>query len=177
MRTTTALTLGTAAKAVGRSKSTVLRAIQDGRLTAAKDGDGQYAIEPAELFRVFDPEPSGTVPETANDTPHNPLWNAAGTGGTQAQLLIDELRRQLGEMKEDRERERGQLEATVGDLRQRLDEARSTEQRLLGVIEQQAEHVKLLTDQRAPAVITPPAVATEEAPRRRRGVWARLVGR
>jgi hypothetical protein len=171
MRTTTALTLGTAAKAVGRSKSTVLRAIRDGKLTAAKGDDGQYAIEPAELFRVFDPEPDGTVPENADDTPRNPMWNASGTGGTQAQPLIDELRRQLGELKDDRERERGQLEATVNDLRRRLDEVRATEQRLLGVIEQQAEHVKLLTDQR-----TPPAAMKEE-PARSRGVWAWLMGR
>lgn len=48
-----ALTLNQAAKTCGRSKSTLLDAIRRGRMTAPKDDRGRYAIDPAELHRVF----------------------------------------------------------------------------------------------------------------------------
>ena len=48
-----ALTLNQAAKACGRSKSTLLNAIRSGRMSAPKDDRGRYAIDPAELHRVF----------------------------------------------------------------------------------------------------------------------------
>lgn len=48
-----ALTLNQAAKTCGRSKSTLLEAIRTGRMSAPKDDRGRYAIDPAELHRVF----------------------------------------------------------------------------------------------------------------------------
>lgn len=48
-----ALTLNQAAKTCGRSKSTLLNAIRTGRMSAPKDDRGRYAIDPAELHRVF----------------------------------------------------------------------------------------------------------------------------
>jgi hypothetical protein len=50
------LSLRNAAKEAGVSKSTVLRAIQGGRLSAARTDDGGYDIDPAELFRVYPPQ-------------------------------------------------------------------------------------------------------------------------
>jgi excisionase family DNA binding protein len=47
--------LSNAAAACGVYKSTVLRSIKAGRLTATKDGLGQWRIEPAELHRVYPP--------------------------------------------------------------------------------------------------------------------------
>lgn len=47
------LTLNKAAQTCSRSKSTILEAIRSGRLTAPKDDKGRYAIDPAELSRVF----------------------------------------------------------------------------------------------------------------------------
>ena len=44
--------LGQAARLVGRSKTTIHRAIKSGRLLAARTADG-YEIDPAELERVF----------------------------------------------------------------------------------------------------------------------------
>ena len=46
-------TLGQAAKATGLSKPTIANAIKRGRISALKDDIGQYAIDPAELHRVF----------------------------------------------------------------------------------------------------------------------------
>lgn len=48
-----ALTLNQAAKTCGRSKSTLLNAIRTGRMSAPKDDQGRYTIDPAELHRAF----------------------------------------------------------------------------------------------------------------------------
>jgi hypothetical protein len=45
--------LGQAAKACGRSKTTIHRAITSGRLSASRTEAGGYSIDPAELDRVF----------------------------------------------------------------------------------------------------------------------------
>lgn len=114
-------TLGEAAKATGKSKPTIQRAIKNGRISAKKNEDGTYSIDPAELHRVFDPvtangNDSGTVKQS--ETPSN---------ASMLQRENDLLREQIG-----RERE------TVADLRQRLDRE-SEERRKLTL---------MLTDQR-----------------------------
>ena len=52
-------TLGQAARAVGRSKTTLNRAIKSGKLSAARGEDGSYTIDPAELHRVYPVTGSG----------------------------------------------------------------------------------------------------------------------
>jgi hypothetical protein len=56
-------TLGTAAISVGIAKSTVLRAIKAGRISAQRDPNGQWAIDPAEFHRVFPPITTGATVE------------------------------------------------------------------------------------------------------------------
>jgi hypothetical protein len=46
-------TLNAAAKLSGRAKSTISKAIKDGRLSAAKNDKGGFEIDGAELSRVF----------------------------------------------------------------------------------------------------------------------------
>ena len=53
----TMLSLGQAAKVAGVGKTTVQRAITAGRLSATRNSDGGYAIDPAELARVYDVRP------------------------------------------------------------------------------------------------------------------------
>jgi hypothetical protein len=49
-------TVAQAAKAIGKSKNTVFRAISSGRISAARDeATGAFQIDPAELHRVFAP--------------------------------------------------------------------------------------------------------------------------
>lgn len=50
-------TLGEAAKATGKNKSTINRAIKAGRISAERQDDGSYRIDPAELHRVFPVQP------------------------------------------------------------------------------------------------------------------------
>jgi hypothetical protein len=99
-------TLGTAAKATGKAKSTILRAIKSGTISAHKAHDGSYAIEPSELHRVF--ESNHMQPASSNKT--QPLEEQDAT-----------LRLRLEILKGERERERDQMQATIDDLRRRLD--------------------------------------------------------
>jgi len=47
------LTLGQAAKETGLSKPSISKAIKTGRLSAVKTENGEYQIDPVELFRVY----------------------------------------------------------------------------------------------------------------------------
>jgi excisionase family DNA binding protein len=110
-------TLGQAAKATGLSKSTILRAIRAGKVSAVKDeASGSYTIEPAELHRIYPPVASG-------DSPRN---------GGDAGLRLEEIRSAW-------ERDRASLEHTIADLRNRLDasetERRTTLHRLTALLE------------------------------------------
>lgn len=49
------LTLTEAAKSTGLTRPGLLKAIQTGRLSASKNDLGQWQIDPAELFRVYEP--------------------------------------------------------------------------------------------------------------------------
>ena len=61
-------TLGQAANATGKSKSTILKAIKNGRISAKKDDLGNWSIDPAELNRVF--EVTVLSNTKSNDTEH-----------------------------------------------------------------------------------------------------------
>lgn len=146
MRTTTCFTLGQAAKATGKNKTTILRAVKDGRISAGRDDANQYVIEPAELFRVFPAVAEEGVAQPVAETPNAPLRTGAeqphATAVTGYQLLTEELRRQLDEAKHERDREREQHQAVVDDLRRRLDASEEERRR------KDQQLTALLTDQR-----------------------------
>ena len=50
-------TLGEAAIACGKSKSTLSKAIKSGKISAFKNDHGAFEIEPSELFRLYPPTP------------------------------------------------------------------------------------------------------------------------
>ena len=109
-----AYTLREAALAIGKSKPTVLRAIQAGRISASRDATGGWVIEPAELQRVY---------------PVSVQRNAAPTRDEPAVL-----RRELEVLREERERERHEAQATIADLRRRLDAEAEERRRLTAVL-------------------------------------------
>ena len=61
------LTLGEAAREVGKTKTALANAIKGGRISATRDDKGQYQIDPAELFRVYLPPAQRPDMETATD--------------------------------------------------------------------------------------------------------------
>jgi hypothetical protein len=54
-------TIATAAAAVGRNKTAILRAIKAGKISVAKDENGEWQIDPAELHRVYPPLRSASM--------------------------------------------------------------------------------------------------------------------
>ena len=48
-------TLATAAAAVGRNKTAILRAIKAGKISVTKYENGEWQIDPAELHRIYPP--------------------------------------------------------------------------------------------------------------------------
>src|SRR3954462_14562956 len=83
-----AYSLAQAAKAVGRDRSTLLRMIKIGRISAARDPiSGAWAIEPVELFRTYPPvDPHVEVQADAQLHTPDPPDSTARLGVLQAQL-------------------------------------------------------------------------------------------
>jgi hypothetical protein len=104
------LTLNQAAKEAGKSKQTLLDAIRGGRLSAPKDGQGRYQIDPAELFRVYPATGQPTSPEPVSETGTDHPRQSTETAfferiiaGLESER--DDLRRRLDQSEEARERE------------------------------------------------------------------------
>jgi len=135
--TRTTVTAGEASKLVGKSVPTITRAIKSGKLSAKPRKPKGWIIETSELFRAFDAvtgETNGNAAllERETDTKDSVL---------QAKLEVMEQRF-------------SDAQATIEDLRTRLD-AESAERRQL---------TAQLTDQR------------QQPEPQKRGLWARLIG-
>ena len=85
------LTLAEAAEATGLNRSTILRAVKSGKISGSKS-NGIWHVEPAELFRVFEPAQAKpeAVPQLAQTQAHT-------------DALIAELRAQLAEVRQQRD--------------------------------------------------------------------------
>ncbi len=118
--------LSDAAKATGKNRTTIQRAIKSGKISASKNENGAYEIAPAELHRIF-PAIAQRSAQQPNETDSNSPQRADATSET--------LRIRLEMLEKERDRERAQLEETIADLREDRDRWR-----------QQA--TTLLTDQR-----------------------------
>lgn len=127
-----------AAKAVGKSVPTITRAIKSGKLSARKRDGGGYEVEPSELFRVWD---AVTVKDNA---PPPMLERETPIKDNVLQAKLEVMDERLSD-----------AQATIKDLRDRLD-AESAERRNL---------TAQITDQRQ--IVPEP---------RKRGFWARLTG-
>jgi hypothetical protein len=106
-------TLNQAAKACNKSKSAILNAISNGRLSAVKGDIGQWEIQPSELFRVY---PS-TGSSTRENLPDGPPIEHPSTSVLLERLAgyerdinrLESERDYLQEQLEDEKRERRQL--------------------------------------------------------------------
>lgn len=105
-----AYTLGEAAKATGISKASLSRAIGNGRISAIRNENGSFSIEPVELHRVYPPATAVTSPDRSSETIDNPPANPRNTNDVsllQAHLdaaleQVDDLRRRLDRSDEER---------------------------------------------------------------------------
>lgn len=126
-------TLGEAAKATGKGKTTIQKAIKSGKVSAAKGVNGEWQIDPAELHRVY------------------PLVNIGGNSkrgdGEQEGTVKGNswLEREV-EIRDEKiaalERELLNRQTDVADLRRRLDQSEDERRK------SQTQLTALLTDQR-----------------------------
>jgi dTDP-4-amino-4,6-dideoxygalactose transaminase len=140
------LSLREAAREAHISKSTVLRAIQSGRLSAGRTQDGGYDIDPAELFRVYPLQPAERT-GTGSEVQHAPAAANGNTPDATAMLL----QAQLDGLKEILRR----ADATADELRQDREQLREDRDKWRNLAENQQRQI---TDNRP------------------RSLWQRLVG-
>ncbi|WP_143809734.1 hypothetical protein [Paracoccus yeei] len=124
------LTLSQAAKAISKSKSTLNRAIKSGRLSAVRNEDGTFSIDPSELARAF-PQ---NGPERAPMVHHEPALERPGTEDSSKVAMLEQLlekerealareREVSADLKEDRDRWRAQATGLLSDLRTAQEKA------------------------------------------------------
>ena len=115
-------TLGMAARATGLSKSTIHRAIKDGRISATRTDAWSFALDPAEVHRIFPPVQDATRSGNSSvtqDATHLErgevaLRYAKLEAEIAASLRVNALLcEQLHETRVDRERWRGQVQQLV----------------------------------------------------------------
>jgi hypothetical protein len=117
-------TLGQAARAVGKAKSTISRDIKSGKISATRNLDGSVSIDPAELHRVY-PAIVATGSANGHSNELQPLENGTATVWEREIAL---LRERLADKNE-----------VIEDLRRRLD----------AEAEERHKLIMVLTDRRA----------------------------
>jgi excisionase family DNA binding protein len=106
------LSLREAAAMAGASKSTILRAIQSGRLAAPKTGDGSYAIERAALLAVFPSKSGDGAVEPSGKAGSRAVKTAASRHGAETTPGPDVLAARMAAL----EVEIKNLKALLGDV-------------------------------------------------------------
>lgn len=116
-----AYTLGEAAKASGKSKATISKAIKSGRLSAVKQDTGVFRIEAAELHRVYPKTVDGNqdrTRQTVAQTPENtPSVKELQARLEAAQERLTDRDTVIADLREDRDRWRQQATALLADQR------------------------------------------------------------
>lgn len=129
------LSLNKAAKEAAIAKSTLLDALNSGRMSAGKNDKGHWEIDPAELFRVF----PKTSSEESRELVPTPKENHEKTISDSALAVeVKMLREQMTKIEEMHERDRQTLVDQIEDLKTEA-ERRSTEH---------MQALAVLTDQR-----------------------------
>lgn len=123
------LSLGQAAKHAGVSKTSLSRWIEKGKITAEKQTDGSYLIDPSEIDRINSEKERRNARTWNRDSNRDGHGLQSGTpmrdGGLQLEL---EVLREKDRLKEEKISE---MKETIQDLKSERDEWRSAHQRLL----------------------------------------------
>ena len=113
-------TLGQAAKATGKNRTTIYRAIKNGKISATQNAHGEYDIDPAELHRVYPPKQQGNTVRNSEDATlsntnlliENRELKAKLDAANERDQLKDQI---IDDLKEDRNRWRQQATALLTD--------------------------------------------------------------
>lgn len=128
------LNLNQAARTCKKSKAALLDAIRSGRLSAKQNELKIWEIDPAELFRVY-------PFEIETDQPTNEVTKQQNRDqpAENQQLTSDLFNEIIEKIEQERTREREQMQATIDDLRKRLDEEAEERRKLTKLLTHQPE--------------------------------------
>lgn len=108
-------TLGMAAKATGKSKTTIQRAISRGLISGHKGKNGRYSIDPSELHRVFPMVSGDTVAQPSHVDTSQPSDETPLQVKVEAlEAMLEREREALSEMRSDRDAWKQQATALLG---------------------------------------------------------------
>lgn len=113
--------LSEAAKATGKNKTTIQRAVKSGKISAAKGDSGSYEIDPSELHRVF---PPAVAQRDAQQPQSNDTQQGTFSSINSNLSRVLELEKELAvahERANGLEAQKDQMVDTINDLRKRLD--------------------------------------------------------
>ncbi len=151
-----------AAELIGRSKSAILKAIKEGRISAVKNASGSWHIEPVELFRAY----PDCVPQGAQ-SPHTSATKVRSAPPSGAQAETEHLR-DLLHRAEKREADLIEERNAWREQAQRLalsDQRPAPDRSPTDIMPQPLEGAQI-------TALTPPS-----QPRSESGFWSRLLGR
>jgi hypothetical protein len=159
------LSLEEAAEKARTSKVDIWRAIREGRLSAQRTDDGGFAIDPAELFRVFEtqrPEQpameqdaaaateTGVTPETAENSEIDLAFAALGAELKGLLGLPVEKRTNTEPHEHDAERQRADLTERNVQLAAELAAVRATAEKAIAEYASVAERLAAIAEARRP---------------------------
>ena len=119
-------TLGQAAKATGKSKSTISKALKKGTISYLEKHSSGYVIDASELFRVF---PQKTDENAKNERLETPDFN------TDQHLELELLKAENRHLQQERD----YLHEERNDLRRRLDDESEERRKLTAMLTDQRE--------------------------------------
>lgn len=124
------LTLTEATEQTGKSKSTLIRAIKSGKLSAQRNEHGDYRVEPSELFRVYKPMAHHDEPSNASES--------------QPAMVVDLL-----EMVKTKDSEIAEIRDELDETKERLVEHREAARALMSPADFEAKLAEAMTTEKA----------------------------
>lgn len=108
-------TLGQAAKATGKSKSTISKALKNGIISGEKGPNGAFKIDPSELHRVFPANSMEEQSETTKNAEKERLETAVRIA--QLEVRLEAAEKRADDLEKDRDSWRNQANSLLADKR------------------------------------------------------------
>lgn len=125
------LSLSEAGELVGKSRSTMWRAMKAGKMSVDKDHNGQWVVAISELLRVYPDVKQVQRPQTQQVDIHS-----TGSGVHEHAVATDILQSKVDMLSAERERLLKELSDLRDDMREERQENRHEREKLMALVEQ-----------------------------------------
>ena len=108
-----------AANAVGITKQGIIKAAREGKISASKNSNGHWNIEPAELFRVYEPVNSAKDQLAINSSLQNTPEVDANLHlrNKELEIKLDGANKEIELLREDKENYKNRLDQEAEERR------------------------------------------------------------